>query len=134
SASNAATSDANPQVRGASWTTTQRPVRRTESSTASSSSGLSVRRSRTSTDASPASASAARSQTPTIAPQPTSVASVPARQTRRAPSGTMWSPSGTVPRDVRYTSFGSRTTTGSGSRIAAASSPFASAGGGGAGP
>ena len=55
-------------MRGASWTTTQRPVRRTESRSASSSSGFSVRRSSTSTEASPARAAAARSHTPTIAP------------------------------------------------------------------
>jgi hypothetical protein len=40
----------------------------------------------------------------------------------------MCSPSGTSPRAVRYTAFGSKTTTGSGSLIAAASRPFASAG------
>ena len=59
----AATSAAKPSVRGASWTTTARPVLRTEASSASSSSGFSVRRSSTSQEASPARASAARSAT-----------------------------------------------------------------------
>ena len=63
------------------------PVRATDSSTASSSSGFSERRSSTSTDASPSSASAARSQSGTIAPQATSVTSVPGRATRASPSG-----------------------------------------------
>src|SRR5579859_3980108 len=58
----------NPAVRGASCTTTTRPVFDADPSSASSSSGLSERRSSTSTEASPASSSAARSQTGTIAP------------------------------------------------------------------
>ena len=58
-----------PRLTCASWTTTARPVRRTESSTGAMSSGESVRRSITSSDRpSPAAASAAFMAVFTVGP------------------------------------------------------------------
>ena len=72
SATTAATSPPKPPVRGASWATSTRDVRLTDSRTASRSHGWSERRSSTSTSApdagSAATASAAASAQPTAAP------------------------------------------------------------------
>src|SRR4051794_33079223 len=69
SVTRAAISAPRPRVTGASWTTTQRPVRRTDWNTGSRSSGEMVRRSTTSSDRpSSAAASAAWSAVFTIGP------------------------------------------------------------------
>ena len=99
SAMTATISAPKPATRGASWTTTTRPVFATEARIASSSSGFSDRMSTTSALAS--SSSAASRQVCTIAPYAISVTSVPSRAIRARPSGTTCSPSGTSPRGLR---------------------------------
>src|SRR5713226_4412010 len=119
----------NPAESGASCTTTQRPVFATSLHSVSTSRGTRVRRS--STDAeTPSSSSrvAARRQSSTAALQATSVICSPLRTKDAFPNGTVYAPSGTSDRPARYSRSGSQKRTGSGSRIASTSRPFASYG------
>ncbi|MNL37108.1 hypothetical protein D3C87_1592320 [compost metagenome] len=93
------------------------------------SSGLSVATSMTvAVTPSPASASAAASVSCTIAPQLTSVMSLPSRSVKQVSSGSAAPSSATSWRNRRYSRVGSRKMTGSGSAMAASSSPYARAG------
>ena len=111
-------------------TTTRRPVRSTEASTASPSRGTRVCRSRTSSRH-PLGGGLPRpppGRRPPPAPQATTVTSSPGRATRASPRATWQSPgAGARPRRRRRGDTGSRKTTGPGSRIAAASRPLAAA-------
>src|SRR5436189_6392 len=118
-----------PPVRGASYTTTARPVFLTEARIFGSSSGTRVRRSMTSASTPFSAAFAAASRhTCAMYPYAISETSLPGLRTAASPIGTRTSPSGTSSRDDRYSFFGSRNMTGSGSRIDAVSRPFASFG------
>src|SRR2546425_13349187 len=118
-----------PPVRGASYTTTARPVFFTDDRTVGSSRGTKVRRSITSAST-PFSAAfvAASRQTWAMYPYAIRLTSFPDLRTAACPRGTVTSPSGTSSRDERYSFFGSRKRTGSGSRIDDVRRPFASFG------
>src|SRR6185369_16500260 len=87
-----------PQVRGASWTMTARPVFFTLASSVWMSNGASVRRSMTSTEMPACSASrAASSAIDTMPLHAISVTCEPSRVTAAWPSSSVYSPSGTSP-------------------------------------
>ena len=117
-----------PGVRGASCTITTRPVLAADASSASSSSGFSVRMSSTSTRASSASASAARSASGTIAPYATNVRSVALAREARLPERDDVLALGNLAAHRPVVELRLEHDDGVGSRIAAASRPFASAG------
>ena len=122
------TSDATLANGQPSCTTRHRPVRRTDATIASLSSGRIVRRSRTSTSMpSRARFSAALSEVCSILAHVTTVTSRPGRFTSATPSGTTCSTAGTSPLSAYITSL-SMNTTGLSSRIEAFSNPLASAG------
>src|SRR5207302_2307437 len=117
-----------PHRRGFSSTVNTRPVRADSASIVFASSGTRQRTSITVTlIPSAASASAAFSALGTIAASAMIVASAPVRSTLAFPRGSTCSPSGTSPLFASRL-LCSKNSTGSGSRIAAASRPLASAG------
>src|SRR5665811_751127 len=120
----------NPPVRGASCTTTARPVLFTLSRIVSASNGDSERTSMTSTSypSSPANSSAAARTVRTCAPQAITVQSLPSRTILASPKGSTYLSSGTSIFTALYIRLGSMNMTGSGSAMAPARRPLASYG------
>ena len=103
--------------------TTSRPVRSSESASASQSNGYRVRGSNTSTEMVPSSSSATASASCTRWPTATTVTSVPGRCTRATPSGIGANVSKSTFSRRDTASAGANRITGSSSRMAVSSRP-----------